>query len=199
MAGTQNGTQVKPPSPEPPLPGPTLVPTPTPYGRFIMGTPENIEPDAYYEPTHQPVGSEAISPAGKFAPRPGDQDGPADSYEANPWRASAEWPGSTFGLGTDVTSYTYLTTAIYDESRLPESEAVRVEEMVNYFVYDYAAPTDGQPLALRADLAQCPWSSGNVLLRVAIQARSGADPEQAVARAPARASRSIPRPSHAGG
>jgi len=53
---------------------------------------------------------------------------------------------------------------------------VRIEEMINHFQYDYAFPVVGDvadPLSVRADLAQCPWSAGHVLLRVAIQARAG--------------------------
>jgi anti-sigma-K factor RskA len=136
-------------TPAPPGPGPRLVPTPSPYDPYLAATPSD-----FYEPSQPSVGSAAVT--------------------------SAARQRSTFGLNVADASYKYVRQLILEEGRFPEPSYVRIEEMINHFRYDYALPQGGPgpaegdgPLAVRADLAQCPWSAGHVLLRVAIQARGG--------------------------
>ena len=75
-------------------------------------------------------------------------------------------PVSTFALDVDTGSYT-VTRRWLDEGALPPPEAVRPEELVNAFDYDYREPVDG--LAITVDGGPSPFSDGNVLVRVGVQ------------------------------
>ena len=54
---------------------------------------------------------------------------------------------------------------------LPPPDAVRIEEFINYFTYDYQPPADEQPFALHVEIAECPWKSEHKLVRVGIKGR----------------------------
>ena len=58
-----------------------------------------------------------------------------------------------------------------NEGRLPPMDAVRVEEFINYFPYEYAGPTDARPFAVHTEVATSPWHAGNVLMRVALKGK----------------------------
>jgi phage FluMu protein gp41 len=176
------------PTPTPPSPEhrPMLVPTPSPYAPALMGTPSYVRPGDFFMPSHPSVGSALLSAQGQ--PEPTTRSGLDDECVDNPWTAAAEQQRSTFGLNVDDASYRHVRQSISEVDSLPEPSAVRIEEMINYFQYDYTQVSGGKvagPLAVRADLAQCPWSAGHVLLRVAIQAcggQVGADAAEVVAR-----------------
>lgn len=95
----------------------------------------------------------------------------------NAFRATAGSPYSTFSIDVDNASYTnvrgYLT-----RGQLPPPDAVRIEELVNYFDYDYGEPTDKHPFAFHSEVTDCPWNSDHRLLRLALQGRE-LHPEQA--------------------
>ena len=79
-------------------------------------------------------------------------------------------PLSTFGADVDVASYANVRRFISDGHR-PPSGAVRTEELVNYFDYDYPAPTGNAPVAFATELGECPWNRGHQLLHIGLQAR----------------------------
>lgn len=83
--------------------------------------------------------------------------------------AKAE-PLSTFSIDVDVASYG-ITRRKVTEGILPPRDAVRIEELVNYFPYQYADPTDSRPFAVHTELADCPWDATHKLLRVGIQGK----------------------------
>ncbi|QJD68518.1 VWA domain-containing protein [Xanthomonas campestris pv. badrii] len=88
----------------------------------------------------------------------------------NPIVQAAEYPVSTFSIDVDTGSYSNLRRYLTSGS-LPPVDAVRVEEMINYFRYDDPAPRDGQPFAVRTELAPAPWNGKHLLLRIGINAR----------------------------
>lgn len=101
------------------------------------------------------------------APGPG-----AERYQnpgVNPFVSSAEDRLSTFAVDVDTASYTIARRKIL-EGTLPPKDAVRVEEFLNYFRYDYAAPKEG-PLAVHLDAAPSPFDAGRHLVRVGVQGR----------------------------
>ncbi|MCZ2995998.1 von Willebrand factor type A domain-containing protein, partial [Acinetobacter baumannii] len=57
-----------------------------------------------------------------------------------------------------------------NQGRLPPDGAVRLEEMLNYFPYDYALPTDGSPFGVTTEVAATPWNPHTRLLRIGIKA-----------------------------
>ncbi|MBS1618377.1 MAG: von Willebrand factor type A domain-containing protein [Bacteroidetes bacterium] len=81
---------------------------------------------------------------------------------------------STFSIDVDVASYG-ITRRKISEGMLPPKDAVRIEELVNYFPYQYADPTDSRPFAVHTELAECPWDATHRLLRIGIQGRHVSD------------------------
>jgi Ca-activated chloride channel homolog len=88
----------------------------------------------------------------------------------NPLHLVAEQPVSTFSIDVDTGAYANVRRFL-NAGTLPPQDAVRVEEMLNYFDYDYPAPnTREQPFKVATELAPAPWNKDAQLLRVAIKA-----------------------------
>ena len=88
----------------------------------------------------------------------------------NPFRAVAKTPLSTFSIDVDTASYTNVRR-ILNSGQLPPADAVRVEEFINYFSYDYAQPKGDHPFAVYTEVAQCPWQPRHQLVRIALQGK----------------------------
>ena len=88
--------------------------------------------------------------------------------------AVAEQPVSTFSADVDSASYANMRRFI-NNGQLPPKDAVRVEELINYFSYDYATGNDAalsieQPIAINTLLTASPWNSNNQLIRIGVSA-----------------------------
>ena len=92
-------------------------------------------------------------------------------FNENEFLSPKSNPLSTFSLDVDTSSYTMMRRYITEHKRLPPNNSVRIEEYVNYFRYDYAQPTNGDPIAVNCELAECPWNKSHKLLRLGVQAR----------------------------
>ncbi len=79
-------------------------------------------------------------------------------------------PLSTFSIDVDTASYSNVRRMLRD-GQLPPPDAVRVEEMINYFDYADAPPTDGQPIAIHSEVTEAPWAPEHRLVRIALRAR----------------------------
>ncbi len=79
-------------------------------------------------------------------------------------------PVSTFSIDVDGAAYANARRFL-NMGQLPPRDAVRVEEFVNYFDYQYKQPTDGKPFAVHTELAKCPWAPEHHLLSVGLQGR----------------------------
>ncbi|SPA49099.1 vWA domain-containing protein [Cupriavidus taiwanensis] len=100
------------------------------------------------------------------------------AIDENGVRLVAQAPVSTFSIDVDTGSYSNVRRLL-NAGRVPPADAVRVEELLNYFPYDYAQPADGRPFAVHTALAPAPWHPSNVLLRIGIKGKdvaSGALP-----------------------
>ncbi|HEX8062091.1 MAG TPA: VWA domain-containing protein [Allosphingosinicella sp.] len=91
------------------------------------------------------------------------------ALQANPVKRVAEAPVSTFSVDVDTGSYAnvrrFLTAGL-----MPPADAVRVEEMLNYFRYDYPLPTDrSRPFSVRTDVSTTPWNPNSRLLRIGLR------------------------------
>ena len=90
-------------------------------------------------------------------------------FDNNPIRRVAEIPVSTFSIDVDTGSYTNVRRFL-NNGRLPVKDAVRVEEMINYFSYAYPTPTDVQtPFQLTTEIAPTPWNPHTHLLHIGIK------------------------------
>ena len=100
-------------------------------------------------------------------------EGSAESYAPiveNPFLDPRSTPVSTFGVDVDTASYANVRRMLTSGQR-PPADAVRIEELINYFPTSDAPPTDGKPFAVHADVARCPWNASHDLVRVALKAR----------------------------
>jgi len=80
-------------------------------------------------------------------------------------------PLSTMSVDVDRASYSNIRRFI-NEGQTPPADAVRIEEMINYFDYDYPQPEGDQPLAIVTELTDCPWKPQHKLLHIGMQART---------------------------
>ncbi len=92
-------------------------------------------------------------------------------YEENGFDAVASKPLSTFSIDVDTASYANVRRFLQQENKLPPADAVRIEECVNYFSYDYPEPKGDMPLQTSMELAACPWNVGHDLLLIGLQAK----------------------------
>jgi len=79
-------------------------------------------------------------------------------------------PLSTFSIDVDTASYSNIRRFIRD-NRLPPKDAVRIEEMINYFSYDYPQPEGHHPFSIVTELSECPWDNTHLLAHIGIQGR----------------------------
>jgi Ca-activated chloride channel family protein len=93
-----------------------------------------------------------------------------DHVVENRFLDAANNPLSTFSIDVDTASYSNVRRFINDGS-LPPKDAVRVEEMINYFTYDYAQPSDAKPFAVHLDVASCPWEASHRLVRIGLKGK----------------------------
>ena len=91
-------------------------------------------------------------------------------FEENPFLRPNENPLSTFSIDVDRASYANVRRFLRDGMRPPRN-AVRIEEMVNYFTYAYPAPAGTDPVSITTELAICPWNEKNRLLLVGLQTK----------------------------
>lgn len=88
----------------------------------------------------------------------------------NGYTAVSSAPLSTFSADVDTASYTNVRRMIDDGMDVPP-DAVRIEEFINYFDYDYTDPSDGEPFAVHTELSDCPWNDETELLMVGINTK----------------------------
>ena len=88
----------------------------------------------------------------------------------NPFLAVSAHPLSTFSIDVDRASYSNVRRMLL-EGQAPPKDAVRIEELVNYFPYGYTEPRDDDPVAIHTEIAPAPWKPAHRLLRVGLQAR----------------------------
>lgn len=99
----------------------------------------------------------------------------------NPFESVVESPLSTFSIDVDTAAYSQLRMMLQQYNRLPNPDAVRIEEMLNYFYYDYRGPgSDEVPFAANMELAMCPWNEQHKLARIAIKGREIGNSERPV-------------------
>ncbi|WP_227815337.1 vWA domain-containing protein [Nitrogeniibacter aestuarii] len=102
-------------------------------------------------------------------PEPADRER-YQSLDENPVKLAAQEPVSTFSIDVDTGAWSN-TRRFINSGRLPPVDAVRVEEFINYFPYDYQADRSDHPFSVGTELARTPWNGNNLLMRVAIKGK----------------------------
>ncbi len=88
------------------------------------------------------------------------------------FKSTATDPLTTFAADVDNASYSNVRRMLNDKQK-PDKDAVRIEELINYFDYNYTPPAEGSKTPLNAitTLSKCPWNTDNYLLRIGLQAK----------------------------
>lgn len=89
----------------------------------------------------------------------------------NGYKSVKNNPLSTFSIDVDNASYSNIRRFI-NNGQLPPADAVRIEEMINYFKYDYPEPKGEHPFSVYTELAACPWNKNHQLLQVGLRGKS---------------------------
>jgi len=118
------------------------------------------------------VGVLPMPPGDMAPPAPAARQQGRDRFaevDANPVRVTADHPVSTFSVDVDTASYAFARRMLM-EGLLPPEDAVRPEEFINYFAYDYPMPQSREtPFALDLALIETPWNAETQLLRIGLQ------------------------------
>lgn len=93
-----------------------------------------------------------------------------DSFEENAFESPVNKPLSTFSIDVDNASYTNVRRFINNGQKVPK-DAVRVEEMINFFKYTNPQPTNSDPFAISTEYSIAPWNAKHKLLRIALQGK----------------------------
>jgi Ca-activated chloride channel homolog len=107
------------------------------------------------------------------AERREEMQGNTEAYshlEENPFFEVARAPLSTFSIDVDTASYSN-TRRFLKDGQLPPKDAVRIEELVNYFSYDYPQPVGDAPFSVTAEISEAPWNPSHRLVHIGLQGK----------------------------
>ena len=167
-----------------------------PYRGRIAASPKTLPPGSYAMIAPKPSGGIKPKPdtrlvagrnqlLGGFDAKPqpsvdalsamgdGDAGGNTEAYDAiedNAFKRVTDEPLSTFSVDVDTASYANVRRMLRDQQRPPHG-AVRIEELVNYFNYDYEQPNGDAPFSVNLEVATCPWQPAHRLLRVGLKGK----------------------------
>jgi Ca-activated chloride channel family protein len=129
-------------------------------------------PPPYPAAEMRAMGAIAGAPYAQTAPQPMPGDIDRERYEdvdPNPIHIVAEDPVSTFSIDVDTASYSNVRRML-NAGRLPPRDAVRIEELINYFRYDYPLPPSRErPFSTNVTVAPSPWAAGRQLVHIGLQ------------------------------
>ena len=94
-----------------------------------------------------------------------------DRIYENRFLLALENPLSTFSIDVDTASYSNVRRFI-NSNQFPYKDAVRIEEMINYFSYDYPQPQKDHPFSITTEISTCPWNVSHRLIHIGLQGRT---------------------------
>jgi Ca-activated chloride channel family protein len=103
-----------------------------------------------------------------------------ESYDAiteNQFQLVSKEPLSTFSIDVDTASYSNVRRFLTDGT-LPPKNAVRIEELINYFDYSYPQPKGDSPFSVNVDMSECPWNADHSLVRIGLKGKSPVENER---------------------
>jgi len=124
-----------------------------------------------YAPTSPACGMAAAEcdHSGYYLPPEHNTEEYARIYE-NKFLETVHDPLSTFSIDVDPASYANVRRFL-SGGQMPPKDAVRIEELVNYFTYDYPQPEGSDPFAVNVEMASCPWNQDHKLVRIGLKGR----------------------------
>ena len=153
-----------------------------PFVFFLSNTPKGVTFDDLYESKVRTPGVRLYEDSTKSESRlymlSGLDVGPGgggDQYtriHENPFVVAKGTDAvSTFSIDVDTASYTNVRQYLMAAHQLPPPDAVRLEEFINYFDYDYEPPTDDKPFASHIEVATCPWQPKHRIVRIGLKGK----------------------------
>lgn len=115
----------------------------------------------------------AMSGGAFYAPYDDSQYHNTEEYatiDENGFRKVVDKPLSTFSIDVDAASYSNMRRFI-NNGQLPPKDAVRIEEMINYFGYEYKNPTGKDPFSINTELSKAPWNKDHLIVQVGLQGK----------------------------
>lgn len=118
--------------------------------------------------TRMLTGSVAICPTAMYDMNVNTEE--YGSFQENGFKEVNKTPLSTFSIDVDAASYSNMRRFI-NKGELPPVDAIRTEELVNYFSYNYPKPTGTDPVKIAVEAGVCPWNTANRLVRIGLKAK----------------------------
>jgi Ca-activated chloride channel homolog len=154
------------PSPITPPPQPSLQAAPAPAEFKTNG---KLKGEAIFtEPAKRPNGILSDNPI-REQKQPGNTEG-YSPIEENPFLRPSSNPLSTFSIDVDTASYSNIRRFI-SQKQVPPKDAVRVEELINYFPYSYATPKDDKPFSVNTAVSNTPWNPKHKLVQIGLKGK----------------------------
>ena len=149
---------------------PEKLASPNATTRMLTRTPLQAPPNAIVDTVDQLGGLAPVISDKPISPNITEAEIFANA-DTNPVKVTAESPVSTFSIDVDTASYAVVRSSIM-RGQLPPPDAVRIEEMINYFPYDYPAPApDAAPFQPTVSVMPTPWNADTQLVHIALQGR----------------------------
>ncbi len=156
-SSSSNHPAMAPPPPPPPPPAPPPPPPPPPPPMQAMASPQ-------LRTAPSPIAGNIAPPQEEVVDREQYED-----FEANPVRRVSDEPVSTFSVDVDTASYSVMRRYLNDGT-MPPVDALRIEELINYFDYTYPVPeSTDPPFSTNVTLVPSPWADNNYLMQVGLQ------------------------------
>ena len=131
------------------------------YSKEMVGSPSNSSV-SYSKQRYAPTTSSYSYDS--------EQNEEYSSFAENRFKDAKQDPLSTFSLDVDVASYSNVRRMI-NQGRKPAKDAVRVEQFINYFSYNYPNPTGQHPVNIITETQPCPWNKEHLLVRIGVKAK----------------------------
>jgi len=106
-----------------------------------------------------------------YRPRPDWNTEEYDRIYENRFLLALQNPLSTFSIDVDTASYSNVRRFI-NSNQFPYKDAVRIEEMINYFSYDYPQPQKDHPFSITTEISACPWNTSHRLIHIGLQGKT---------------------------
>jgi Ca-activated chloride channel homolog len=151
----------------------TGLPAPSPLNQTTGGLKQRVAPSGSI-PSRPPIVRPPTNEPNADEPwRQPNQPGNTEDYSTiveNPFLRPSSNPLSTFSIDVDTGSYSNVRRMIASGER-PQKDAVRLEEMINYFPYNYAPPSGNQPFSVNTSVMSAPWNPRHQLVQIGLQGK----------------------------
>ncbi len=139
-------------------------------GVYIRGAKSISSTDKSYEPPYQVSNDGTADSIDSWRYNNDFNTEGYDHIIENPFLKVNDNPLSTFSIDVDAASYSNVRRFIND-GQLPPPGAVRIEELINYFSYQYPQPNNGEPFSVNTEISNCPWNDKHKLVLIGLQGK----------------------------